>query len=306
MLPDPLDTVFLVNSGSEASDLALRLAMAATGRRDVVAVREAYHGWTYATDAVSTSTADNPNALATRPDWVHTVESPNSFRGKFRGADADRYAAEAVAPDRGPGRRRAGRPPRSSAEPVYGNAGGMALPDGYLEQVYAAVRAGGGLAIADEVQVAYGRLGNWFWGFQQQNVVPDIVSVAKSTGNGYPLGAVITSRDDRRQVLQPGLLLLVHRRQPAVVRDRHDGARRAARRRTAGERRTGRRASEGETASAAGQAPDHRHRARHRAVPGRRDGPRPGHPRTRPSRRPRRSATACSNSVWSSSRPATT
>ena len=194
MLPDPLDTVFLVNSGSEASDLALRLAMAATGRRDVVAVREAYHGWTYATDAVSTSMADNPNALATRPDWVHTVESPNSFRGKFRGADAGRYAAEAVAQIEGliaDGR----APAAFIAEPVYGNAGGMALPDRYLEQVYAAVRGGGGLAIADEVQVAYGRLGNWFWGFEQQNVVPDIVSVAKSTGNGSPLGAVITSRE---------------------------------------------------------------------------------------------------------------
>ena len=140
MLPEPLDTVFLVNSGSEASDLALRLAMAATGRRDVVAVREAYHGWTYATDAVSTSVADNPNALATRPDWVHTVESPNSFRGKFRGADAGRYAAEAVAQIEGliaDGR----APAAFIAEPVYGNAGGMALPDRYLEQVYAAVRA---------------------------------------------------------------------------------------------------------------------------------------------------------------------
>lgn len=194
MLPEPLDTVFLVNSGSEASDLALRLAMAATGRRDIVAVREAYHGWTYGTDAVSTSVADNPNALATRPDWVHTVESPNSFRGKYRGADADRYAVDAVAQIQeliADGRAPAG----FIAESVYGNAGGMALPDRYLEQVYAAVRGGGGLAIADEVQVAYGRLGNWFWGFQQQNVVPDIVSVAKSTGNGSPLGAVITSRD---------------------------------------------------------------------------------------------------------------
>jgi 4-aminobutyrate aminotransferase-like enzyme len=159
-----------------------------------VAVRDAYHGWTYATDAVSTSMADNPNALATRPDWVHTVESPNSFRGKFRGADAGRYAAEAVAQIEGliaDGR----APAAFIAEPVYGNAGGMALPDRYLERVYAAVRAGGGLAIADEVQVAYGRLGNWFWGFEQQNVVPDIVSVAKSTGNGSPLGAVITSRE---------------------------------------------------------------------------------------------------------------
>ena len=71
----------------------------------------------------------------------------------------------------------------------------MALPDDYLKQVYAAVRTSGGLAVADEVQVAYGRLGNWFWGFEQQNVVPDIVAVAKSTGNGYPLGAVITSRE---------------------------------------------------------------------------------------------------------------
>ena len=192
-LPEPLDTVFLVNSGSEASDLALRLAMAATGRRDVVAVREAYHGWTYATDAVSTSTADNPNALTTRPDWVHAVESPNSFRGKYRGADVGKYADDAVRQIEelvASGRAPAG----FICEAVYGNAGGMALPDGYLQQVYAAVRASGGLAIADEVQVGFGRLGEWFWGFHQQNVVPDIVSVAKSTGNGYPLGAVITSR----------------------------------------------------------------------------------------------------------------
>ncbi|MBO0679510.1 aminotransferase [Mycolicibacterium sp. S2-37] len=192
-LPEPLDTVFLVNSGSEASDLAIRLALAATGRRDVVAMREAYHGWTYGTDAVSTSTADNPNALATRPDWVHTVESPNSFRGKYRGDEVGHYAKEAVAQIE---RMAAdGRPPAGFiCESVYGNAGGMALPDRYLEQVYSAVRAAGGYAIADEVQVGFGRLGHWFWGFQQQGVVPDIVSMAKSTGNGYPLGAVITSR----------------------------------------------------------------------------------------------------------------
>lgn len=190
-LPDPLDTVFLVNSGSEASDLAIRLATAVTGRRNIVAVREAYHGWTYGTDAVSTSTADNPNALATRPEWVHTVESPNSFRGKYRdarGDDVGRYADDAV-------RQIAALEPAGFiCETVYGNAGGMALPDGYLAKVYDAVRSAGGLAIADEVQVGYGRLGHWFWGFHQQGVVPDIVSVAKSTGNGYPLGAVITSR----------------------------------------------------------------------------------------------------------------
>lgn len=194
LLPEPLDTVFLVNSGSEASDLALRLAIAAAGRPDVVAMREAYHGWTYGTDAVSTSTADNPNALATRPNWVHTVESPNSFRGKYRGADVGRYADEAVAQiEQLAGEGRA--PAAFICETVYGNAGGMALPDGYLEKVYGAVRANGGYAVADEVQVGYGRLGHWFWGFQQQGVVPDIVSMAKSLGNGYPLGAVVTSRE---------------------------------------------------------------------------------------------------------------
>ncbi|CAN5710017.1 aminotransferase [soil metagenome] len=192
-LPDPLDSVFLVNSGSEAVDLALRLALATTGRHDVVAVREAYHGWTYATDAISTSSADNPNALATRPSWVHTVPSPNSFRGEHRGSDAVAYGPEAAAIIETLAAQ--GHPPAAFiCEAFYGNAGGVQLPDGYLAAVYDAVRAAGGLAIADEVQVGYGRLGKWFWGFQQQNVLPDIVTVAKAMGNGQPLGAVITTK----------------------------------------------------------------------------------------------------------------
>lgn len=191
-LPAGLDQVFLVNSGSEATDLAIRLAMAATGRRDIVALAEAYHGWTYASDAVSTSVADNPNALSTRPEWVHTVAAPNSYRGRWRDAEAANYGPEAVA--------RIGElaasghaPAGFIAESISGNAGGILLPDGYLAQVYAAVRQAGGVAIADEVQVGYGRLGDWFWGFQQQGVIPDIVAVAKSMGNGHPLGAVITT-----------------------------------------------------------------------------------------------------------------
>ncbi|MEZ3157219.1 aminotransferase class III-fold pyridoxal phosphate-dependent enzyme [Microbacterium sp. BWR-S6Y] len=193
-LPEGFDTVFFVNSGSEATDLAIRLAMAATGRPDIVAMREAYHGWTYASDAVSTSIADNPFALETRPEWVHTVDAANSYRGKHRGPDATKYASEAVAViDE---LAASGRPPAGMiAETYFGNAGGVALPDGYLTQVYAAIRRHGGLAIADEVQVGYGRLGEWFWGFQQQGAVPDIVAVAKSIGGGHPLGAVITRRE---------------------------------------------------------------------------------------------------------------
>jgi 4-aminobutyrate aminotransferase-like enzyme len=159
----------------------------------VVAVAEAYHGWTYATDAISTSIADNPNALATRPSWVHTVPSPNAYRGEHRGNDASKYAPEAVEKIRELAAQ--GNPPAAFiCEPFYGNAGGMALPDGYLAAVYTAVRATGGLAIADEVQVGYGRTGRWFWAFEQQGVVPDIVCVAKAMGNGQPLGAVITTK----------------------------------------------------------------------------------------------------------------
>ncbi|WP_022879197.1 aminotransferase class III-fold pyridoxal phosphate-dependent enzyme [Microbacterium sp. B19] len=194
LLPDELDTVFFVNSGSEAVDLAIRLAMAATSRQDIVAMAEAYHGWTYASDAVSTSIADNPNALETRPDWVHTVDAANSYRGRHRGPDATRYAPEAVARIRALAAE--GHAPAGFlSETFYGNAGGVALPDGYLREVYAAVRELGGLAIADEVQVGFGRLGAWFWGFRQQGVVPDIVAVAKSIGAGFPLGAVITRRE---------------------------------------------------------------------------------------------------------------
>ncbi|NQX34648.1 aminotransferase [Herbiconiux sp. VKM Ac-2851] len=193
LLPDPLDTVFLVNSGSEAVDLALRIAWARAGHQHTVALREAYHGWTFASDAVSTSVADNPGALESRPPWIHALDTPNSYRGRHRGADAARYAPEAVAlieelaSD--------GHAPAAFiAEPFYGNAGGLPLPDGYLRAVYPAVRAAGGLCVADEVQVGYGRLGEHFWGFEQQGVVPDIVTVAKAAGNGHPLGAVITTR----------------------------------------------------------------------------------------------------------------
>ncbi|WP_309621117.1 aminotransferase, partial [Salinibacterium sp.] len=194
LLPDGLDSVFFVNSGSEAVDLALRIGRAWTGRRDVLAVREAYHGWTDLSDSVSTSIADNPDALTTRPPWVHTVDAPNSYRGRYRGAEASRYARDAVQQIYTIAE--AGSPIGTFiAEAYYGNAGGIALPDGYLHDIYAAVRSGGGLCVADEVQVGYGRLGEWFWGFEQQSVVPDVVAVAKAMGNGHPLGAVITTAE---------------------------------------------------------------------------------------------------------------
>ncbi|MFJ4348566.1 aminotransferase [Pseudomonas sp. NPDC089401] len=195
LAPAGFDRVFMVNSGTEANDLAIRLAWAYSGGRDLLSVLEAYHGWSVATDAISTSIADNPQALETRPDWVHPVEAPNTFRGRFRGADsaADylRDVDAKLADLDARGRQLAG----FLCEPVYGNAGGIALPAGYLREAYAKVRARGGVCIADEVQVGYGRLGEYFWGFEEQGVVPDIITMAKGMGNGQPLGVVITRRE---------------------------------------------------------------------------------------------------------------
>lgn len=192
LFPPELDTVMLVNSGSEAVDLALRLAKVHTSHRDVVSISEAYHGWTEASDAISTSMHDNPQAATTRPDWVHPVLAPNSFRGRYRGAEAAVGYAEDVRSTVA-ALVAAGRPPAAFiCEAMYGKEGALALPDGYLAAAYDAVRTVGGLAIADEVQVGFGRLGEYLWGYQQQGVVPDIVTVAKAVGNGQPIGAVIT------------------------------------------------------------------------------------------------------------------
>ncbi|MGV8737358.1 MAG: aminotransferase [Pseudomonas asiatica] len=195
LAPEGFDRVFMVNSGTEANDLAIRLAWAYSGGRDLLSVLEAYHGWSVATDAISTSIADNPQALETRPDWVHPVEAPNTFRGRFRGADsATHYLRDVdakLADLDARGRQLAG----IICEPVYGNAGGISLPAGYLREAYAKVRARGGVCIADEVQVGYGRLGEYFWGFEEQGVVPDIITMAKGMGNGQPLGVVITRRE---------------------------------------------------------------------------------------------------------------
>lgn len=193
-----LDTVLLVNSGSEAVDLALRLAQAATGRRTVIALREAYHGWTMASDAVTTSAYDNPDALATRPDWVHVADVPNRFRGTYRGEAGDPTVGARYAADLGADLERLAAEGRGAAaficESVLGNAGGVLLPEGYLADVYARVRAAGGLCIADEVQVGFGRTGSSFWGFERSGVMPDLVTIAKPMGNGFPLGGVITSK----------------------------------------------------------------------------------------------------------------
>ncbi|MEE1621062.1 aminotransferase [Zafaria sp. J156] len=192
-----LDTVLLVNSGSEAVELALKLARTATGRTGVAALREAYHGWTPGADAVTTSAFDNPHAAGTRPDWVVLADAPHPLHGRVPGGEtADdagaRHAADLAS--RLAEREAAGAPVGAFiSEAVLGNAGGVLLPKGYLAAVYDAVRAHGGLCIADEVQLGFGRTGRQ-WAFEREGVVPDIVALAKPMGNGFPLGGVLTTR----------------------------------------------------------------------------------------------------------------
>ena len=212
-----LDTVLLVNSGSEAVELGLKLARAATGRDTVVALREAYHGWSMAADAVTTSAFDNPHAGDSRPDWVELLEVPHPLRGSHTGPDAgSAYAADAAARIAELGA--AGTPVGAFiAEPVLGNAGGVLLPDGYLDGVYRAVRAAGGVCIADEVQVGFGRMGRQ-WAFELQGAVPDIVTIAKPMGNGFPLGGVLTTRRIAESLVNEGQFFSSTGGSPAACR----------------------------------------------------------------------------------------
>lgn len=195
-LPAPLDVVFLVCSGSEANDLAVRMARQVTGRRDVLVVDGAYHGNTGVLTGLSPNRYRGPGGTGPDPT-THEVEQPNGYRGRV-GYD-DPAAGSAYAADV---RRQverltaAGTPPAAFlAESVLGTAGSVFYPGGYLAEAYAAVRAAGGLCVADEVQVGFGRLGDVFWGFESQGVVPDIVTMGKPIGNGHPLAAVVTTRE---------------------------------------------------------------------------------------------------------------
>lgn len=194
-LPPGLDTCFFVNSGSEANELALRLARAASGGHDIVTPDHGYHGNTTGAIDISAYKFNKPGMQGRRP-WVHLVDLADDYRGRYRRNDpkaAERYAAQvddALAEVESGGGKIAG----FIAE-TFPSVGGQIIPPaGYLEDVYRRIRAAGGICIADEVQTGLGRLGDYYFGFEQQGVRPDIVVLGKPLGNGHPMGAVITTR----------------------------------------------------------------------------------------------------------------
>jgi 4-aminobutyrate aminotransferase-like enzyme len=195
-LPAPLEVVFLVCTGSEANDLALRMARQVTGRTDVMVIDGAYHGNTAAVMGISPNRYKGPGGRGA-PPTTHEVVRPDVYRGPFGSDEPDagrRYAEEVATVAHRLVEQ--GRPPAAFiAESLMGTAGNIVFPDGYLRGAFDATRATGGLCISDEVQVGVGRLGSHFWGFQVQGVVPDIVTMGKPLGNGHPIAAVVTTRE---------------------------------------------------------------------------------------------------------------
>ncbi len=188
-LPAGLDVAAFVNSGSEAVDLAWRMAKAHTGQRGAVVMEEAYHGWTDAVEALSPAGKPD-NALAPH---VRTLAPPDGYRGAH-GSDGAAYAADA---DRAIGSLQARdlQPAAFIADPGFCTNGILEPMPGYLGRVYDRMRAAGAICVADEVQTGFGRTGAAMWGFAMHNVTPDIVTMGKPVANGHPLGVVVTRRE---------------------------------------------------------------------------------------------------------------
>ena len=190
-MPDNLKCIYFVNSGSEATDLALLMARAVTGCFDVIALRNCYHGGNMSAMGLTANSAwkfNVPHSFG-----VHHAIAPDPYRGQWSRTDPEagkNFAADvkSVIDYATPGRVAA-----FIAESIQGVGGCVVFPDGYLKHAYEHVRSAGGLCIADEVQAGLGRTGSHFWGFQTQGVIPDIVTLAKGIGNGCPLAAVVTT-----------------------------------------------------------------------------------------------------------------
>ena len=191
-LPDELSVCFFVCSGSEANDLALRLARAHTNAIDTIVLDVAYHGNLSSLIEISPYKFNGKGGSG-KPDHVHICPMPDTFRGPYRGKDVGEQYAEHVHQVLTEIHQHGGKSANFIAESLLGCGGQIVLPDGFLAKAYHDVRQAGGVCIADEVQVGFGRVGTHFWGFETQGVVPDIVTMGKPIGNGHPLAAVVTT-----------------------------------------------------------------------------------------------------------------
>ncbi len=193
--PAEHEVVYFVNSGSEANELAMRMAKVYSGQADMIALEAGYHGNTGATVDVSSYKFDGKGGQGA-PEYTSIVPMPDVYRGACKDISIatkyyTQYIRETIGELKSKGRNVAG----FIVESILSCGGQIVLPDHYLREAFSAVRAEGGLCISDEVQVGFGRVGRHYWAFELQDVVPDIITCGKPIGNGHPLGAVITTRE---------------------------------------------------------------------------------------------------------------
>lgn len=187
--PSNLNKVYFVNSGSAASDLAIRLARHHSGIGNIMVMEHGYHGHTQSGIDISDYKFSNKKGPGQKP-YILKVPIPDSYGGKFKDEDAGLYyAREAI------DLLNKYKEPLAAfiTEPILGCAGQVPLAEGYLKYLYPEIRKQGGVCISDEVQTGFGRLGEYFWGYEAQGVIPDIVVLGKPMGNGHPMGAVVTT-----------------------------------------------------------------------------------------------------------------
>ncbi len=199
-MPKGLEVTYFVNSGSEANDLAIQLARLYTGNNDVIALRNSYHGASAFTNTLTShSTWKYPVNVS---GGIHHAINPDPYRSPFEGTPEE-IASKSAADIRELNRfSTPGKVAAFIAEPIQGVGGATRGAKNYLKEAYAVIRENGGLCIADEVQTGFGRTGDNYWGFQNYDVVPDIVVMAKGIGNGVPLAAVTTTAEIAKSLTQ--------------------------------------------------------------------------------------------------------
>jgi len=186
--PDKLSKVFFVNSGTEANDLAIRMARTFTHRFSVAVMEHGYHGHSNLGIEISSYKFDGKGGQGPSPN-ILKLPLPNLFNGKY--STGVEYAEDAIKLLE----KAANKPAVFIAEPISGCGGQVPLAQGYLSALYTYFDANGIVTISDEVQTGFGRLGKWFWGFEMHGVVPDMVVLGKPMGNGHPIAAVITTSE---------------------------------------------------------------------------------------------------------------
>lgn len=191
--PDSLNKVYFVNSGSAATDLALRMANTHNGHEKIMVMEHGYHGNTRATIDVSYYKFNNPKGSG-KKEHILVAPIPDTYRGKYtndNGSAGKSYAEEAIKLIEN------SKTPIGAfiSEPIIGCGGQVPLAKGYLKHVYPAIRNQGGICIDDEVQTGFGRIGHHYWGYEAQEVVPDMVILGKPMANGHPMGAVVCTSE---------------------------------------------------------------------------------------------------------------